>query len=260
MLKLAFVGAGNVAWHLAPALESGGALVKGVYSRTAASAQLLAQRLYDTKVFTSPDFSSLEIDIVFLCVPDEAIGPVAAQLSLPKNCALVHVSGAKPMSVLQEKVTNPVGVFYPLQTFSKSKKKLKFSDIPICIEGAKQETLDTLADLAWTVSRQVYHLSSEERLKLHVAAVISCNFTNHLFALADDFLKDTELDFAFLRPLIIETVEKALSHKPAEVQTGPAQRNDESTLNAHEQSLRHHPGIHQVYQFLTRSIKSYYKK
>lgn len=260
MLKLVFIGAGNVAWHLAPALESGGALVKGVYSKTPKSAQELAKRLYDTSVYSTPDFRDTEVDIAFICVPDDEIERVASGLLLPPNCIIAHTSGAKPIATLSKNGQNPLGVFYPMQTFSKSKKKMKFANIPICIEGSTQDTLDTLADLAWMVSSQVYHLSSEERLKLHVAAVISCNFTNHLFTLANDFLADTELDFSFLKPLIVETVEKALENNPADVQTGPAVRNDETTLEAHQQSLRHNPDIHQVYQFLTRSIRAYYKK
>ncbi len=259
MSQIVIVGAGNVAWHLAPALETEGASIVGVLSRSKSSAKALAKRLYDTQVLLSYDLRNVPADIVLLCTPDEAIAEVGQRLQLPEHTILAHISGATPLSQLQAVTANPTGVFYPLQTFSKQ-KEVSFGQVPICIEGSDPTTLDTLADLAWLISEQVYHFSSEERLALHTAAVVSCNFVNHLWALTYDFLKDTPIPFPLLKPLIQETFGKAFEYEPKTVQTGPALRHDETTLRAHQAVLAAHPKLQTLYRLLSESIQEYHIK
>ena len=55
--KIAIVGTGNVAWHLAPALESAECSVVEVYGRQPEKAQALANRLSQTQIKTDLNFS-----------------------------------------------------------------------------------------------------------------------------------------------------------------------------------------------------------
>jgi len=96
---------------------------------------------------------------------------------------------------------------------------------------------------------------SEERLKLHVAAVIVNNFPNHLFSLAEQFCRKEKLDFRQLLPLITETVQRLKTSSPSETQTGPAFRNDGETLQRHLEILKNHPQLLHIYKVMTESIK-----
>ena len=41
-------------------------------------------------------------------------------------------------------------------------------------------------------------MNSEQRKQLHIAAVFACNFSNHMFSIADDLLAEKNLDFKIL--------------------------------------------------------------
>ena len=47
------IGAGNLAWHLAPALDNAGFVIKEVYSRNPKHAEVLTERLYQAEVKAS---------------------------------------------------------------------------------------------------------------------------------------------------------------------------------------------------------------
>ena len=117
--KVALVGAGNVAWHIAPALEDAGLIITEVYSRQPKHAQQLADRLYGTCVQANLDFSASEAELFVLAVSDDAIREVASQLMLPMEATVVHTSGSQPLDALRHARTDRTGVFYPLQTFSR---------------------------------------------------------------------------------------------------------------------------------------------
>ena len=67
------LGAGHVAWHLAPALQKAGLVPRGVWSRTEAHAAQLAGRL-GTNVHHTDDMATLpQADIYICCVRDDAL-------------------------------------------------------------------------------------------------------------------------------------------------------------------------------------------
>ena len=99
-------------------------------------------------------------------------------------------------------------MFYPLQTFSKE-VPLNFKNLPICIEGNNELTQKDLIKIGNSISSNVHLLDSKQREKLHIAAVISCNFTNHMLTISESLMKENKLEFDLLKPLIKETLEKA---------------------------------------------------
>lgn len=252
--KLALVGAGNLAWHLAPALEDAGLVVTSVYSRYLWNAQRLADRLYGTQAQDHLDFSDSEAQLFIIAVADDAIEAVAQQLQLPPGATLVHTSGSQPLRALRRAATDRTGVFYPVQTFSRARRP-DFHHVPFCLESDDPEVLLRLTKLARQLSQHVALVSSEERQVLHVAAVFANNFTNHLLHMAQTLAEAHHIDFSLLHPLIEETVQKALEG-PAAAQTGPAVRGDETTIKRHLKQLRHFdPAYAKVYKLLTQHIQ-----
>ncbi|MEM8967188.1 MAG: DUF2520 domain-containing protein [Bacteroidota bacterium] len=257
--KITIIGAGNVSWHLASALDESGCSVVQVYSRSAERAQNLAHRLKRTKPTTSLDFADSSATLFILAVSDDAIAAVARQIELPERSTLVHTSGGQPMQVLSEAKTDQIGVFYPLQTFSKQ-RTISFQNIPLCLEASRSEVLGGLTQLAQKLSTQVAEVDSQQRAVLHVAATFVNNFTNHLLRMGEQLLQDAQLDTTLLRPLIEETVAKAQEMGAAQSQTGPARRDDEKTINHHLNYLKSYDSVYaEVYQLLTGHIQHVFK-
>ncbi len=260
MYKIAIIGSGNVAWHLAIGLEKAGHRITEVYSRHVAKAKLLSQQLYEAKPTSHVNFTNSEADLVIFAISDNAIAEVSTNLKLPPNIILAHTSGTQAMDILDnQELTKNIGVFYPLQTFTKN-KEVDFTTIPICIEAKNQATLDALGEIATSLSKEVYVLDSQQRQALHVAAVMACNFTNHLFAIAKEILDDKEMDFEMLFPLIKETIDKAMKMNPKDAQTGPAKRGDTKIIEKHLSYLEKYPKYQAVYQAITESIIEVFPK
>lgn len=254
-VNISFVGAGNVAWHLAQALEAAGHKILEVYSRRPLAAEALCERLYEANVKRDLDFSHTQAEILLLAVADDALEEVIDRLILPDYLIVAHTSGAKSIALFEQYPYN-YGVFYPLQTFSKG-KAVAIEQVPFCIEAPDEIVRERLIVLARTLSRHVQLISSAQRRVLHVAAVFACNFANHLFTLSKDILDGESLSFDLLKPLIRETIEKALSIEPKLAQTGPAVRKDTQVITQHLDYLRHDPDKQRIYQILTESILNF---
>jgi predicted short-subunit dehydrogenase-like oxidoreductase (DUF2520 family) len=249
-MRITLIGSGNVATHLGAAFKNAGHYIVQVYSPNAHNAALLA---YHLKAEPTDDLQQLTAytDIFIISVKDDAIEGIAAKLAVHGK-PIAHTSGATPLQVLL-KYTDQAGVFYPLQTFSKT-KEVNFRNVPLCIEGAYEDLTNELKQLAFTISNNVSLVSSDQRKTLHLAAVFACNFPNYLYHTAQQLLAAHNLDFNLLRPLIMETAEKVQERFPAEVQTGPAIRNDSSTMNAHLNLLQHDTGLADIYMLLSQAI------
>jgi len=249
-MRITIIGSGNVATHLAAAFKNAGHAIVQVYSRDMHNASLLAYHVKAEPIDNLEQINS-ETDLFVIAVKDDAIEPIAADL-VQYNKLIVHTSGATSLQTLQKHTQN-AGVFYPLQTFSKT-RDLNFNTVPLCIEGADEKITSTLNELAYTVSQNVYRVNSEQRKILHLAAVFACNFPNYLYHVSQQLLAEKQLPFDLLRPLILETAEKVQEHLPASAQTGPAVRNDEKTMTSHLDQLGENPDLQEIYKLLSQGI------
>ncbi len=249
-MRITIIGSGNVATHLAAAFKNAGHRIAQVYSRDIQNAALLA---YHVKAEAIDDLNEInpETDLFLVAVKDDAIASIAQGLAKYDKLT-VHTSGGTDLDTLSS-VNPKAGVFYPLQTFSKT-RELDFFTVPLCIEGADENITLQLEQLAQTISNHVYRVDSAQRKILHLAAVFACNFPNYLYGVAGQLLEKHQLSFEMLRPLILETAQKVQDHLPAEVQTGPAIRNDESTMDAHLQMLADEPALKLIYMLLSQGI------
>lgn len=249
-MRITLIGSGNVATHMAAAFKNAGHSIVQVYSPNMQNAALLA---YHVKADAIDDLQNInpDTDLFVIAVNDDVIGRVAEKLATFKKL-MVHTSGAVDLYTLLAFSDN-VGVFYPLQTFSKV-KEVDFSNVPVCIEGNDANITNLLQQLAQTISNKVYLIDSAKRKTLHLAAVFACNFSNYLYNIAQQLLAKQDIDFELLRPLILETAEKVQHNLPANVQTGPAIRNDKHTMDAHIELLQSAPELQQLYILLSQGI------
>ena len=154
--------------------------------------------------------------------------------------------------------TQKRGVFYPLQTFTKG-RLLDFSTIPICIEASDNESLALLRLLGEAISQNIYDINSDQRKKLHLAAVFANNFSNHLFHISETLCEKEDLPFELLKPLILETVKKLETLSPKDAQTGPARRDDSISIEKHLELLTN-TNHKKIYTLLSEAITKTYEK
>ena len=249
MISVIVLGTGNVGTHLITTfLSAKNVELIQVYSRKKSSI-----KPFEKAVATTTSLENLkDADIYIIAVSDDAIPKFSSQLKF-KDKLVVHTSGSASINTLKNK--GDKGVFYPLQTFSK-KYNVDFSSIPICIETEKENNIQLLKKLAKSISNNVYLIDSEQRKRLHVAAVYTNNFVNHLYKIGHDICKEHSIPFEILHPLIVETAQKITSNNPETIQTGPAHRNDTKTINTHLQLLSGEQK--NIYQLLTESIQKTY--
>lgn len=250
-MDIVFVGSGRVATHLAKALYAGGHRITAVYSRTIASAEVLANEV-NALPTNRIDALPQKADVFILSVKDSVLKDVITELEKGREQQFfLHTAGSIPMSVFGSHLH--CGVFYPMQTFSKE-KAVDFSRVHIFIEGCDAESLNLARKIAETLSTNVHELSSSERRYLHLAAVFACNFANHCYALSAQILEAHGLPFESMLPLIMETAEKVESVHPREAQTGPASRRDENVMDAQKALLTDNPRMQQIYDIMSKSI------
>ncbi|WP_423128419.1 Rossmann-like and DUF2520 domain-containing protein [Gaoshiqia sp. Z1-71] len=254
--KITLLGAGNLATQLGKSLQKAGVEIIQVYSRTEESAGKLANLLgcgFTNKVGEI----DLSAGLILVALKDDVLEEVLAKRDW-QNSLMVHTAGSIPMDVLA-KYTERFGVFYPLQTFSKQ-RDVDFSQVPVCLEASSSVLVNRLKQLAGQISGDVHEINSEQRKILHLAAVFTCNFVNHLYYLGDRLLQQEGLNFDLLKPLIKETADKVMNFRPFDVQTGPARRFDETIINKHLNLLDKQPELRKIYSFVSESIFLAHKK
>lgn len=252
-MNITIIGNGNLAYNLAAAFNSKGIEISKIIGRDIEKAKVIANKVGSEFGDFTMEFA--DNDIFFLCVSDNSLEQVAVLL---KNRFLVHCSGAININVLSRYCSN-YGVFYPLYTFNKS-EIADFSKIPILVEASNNQNLTTLHSIAEKISKNISIIDSEERLKLHLAAVFSNNFVNHIFAITKNFLLENNLNFDLLLPIIEKTLSIQNITNAFNNQTGPAIRKDFKTIESHRLLLENKNLTKQVYDILTNSIISMHNR
>lgn len=246
---VSIIGSGNVATALGIALINSGINIIEVFSPNINNSKLLADKVDCNYVESIEELNSIS-DLYIIATPDKEISNVISKLKHIQGI-IVHTSGGQSSEILHD--FNRSGVFYPLQTFTKN-KSVDFKRVPICIEGSDGATSDLLIQLANKISNNVVVLNSEQRQYLHLTAVTVNNFSNLLYYHAQNVLDEKGIDFSLLHPLVQETGHKIREVNPEEAQTGPARRNDVSTIEKHLALLGQYPEFKEIYKLLSDQI------
>ncbi len=247
--NITLIGSGNVATHLGLAFFNKGFIINQVFSKQFENASILANKI-DAEAIDKLTNLSTDSDLYLICIKDDAIASVVKEIQF-NGKLIAHTSGSISINVLNKKEN--YGIFYPLQTFSKE-KEVDINHVPFCIEGNSESNQNALLKLAQKLSENVQLISSEQRKAIHLAAVFACNFSNNMYAIADDILSDNNISLDILKPLIKETAQKITTLKPKDVQTGPAIRNDQKIIKNHLKMLADSKDYQDIYQIISDNI------
>jgi len=248
-MQVVLIGSGNVATTLGRLIQRNNHKVIQVTSRNIEHAKMLGDELQAAYTDYNGTLDK-SADLYIIAVSDMALHECVQHYNIHDKL-IVHTAGSVSKDVLKN-VSYHYGVLYPLQSLRKEMQVIP--EIPFLIDGNNEAVLKAIYEFAITLSPDVQVIGDEDRLKLHAAAVIVSNFTNHLYAIAEDFCKNEHVNFDLLKPLILETASRIKHQSPSAVQTGPAVRKDIHTLDKHLRLLSNYPKLKTTYLRLTDSI------
>ena len=248
-MKIVLIGSGNVATTLGRLIQRNNHQVIQVTSRNIENAKILGEELQAEYTDYNGTLDKTA-DLYIIAVSDMALQECVHHYNIHDKL-IVHTAGSVSKDVLKN-VSYNYGVLYPLQSLRKEMQVIP--EIPFLIDGNNESVVKAVYEFALTLSPDVKVAGDEERLKLHAAAVIVSNFTNHLYAIAEDFCINEHVNFDLLKPLIMETAARIKHQSPNAVQTGPAVRKDIHTLDKHLKLLGNYPKLKITYMRLTDSI------
>ena len=261
---ITLVGSGNVATWMAQRLQGSSRFpVTQVYSRKIENARQLAA-LSDAEAIADIRLLNPGNQVFIFALADNAYEEVLPQLPFRLPLAFM-TSGTVSCQCLRD-YAERYGVIYPLQTFTKS-QDMKGLEVPLCLEYQEptpqgvesQHPLGSgdSCELMWSLARELsplcYEVSESQRARMHLAAVFACNFSNAMFRIADNLLKEENLPFEILLPLLRQTVNKLEDMSPAEAQTGPAARRDVNVMKTQLAELKNER-LREVYRMMSEMI------
>ncbi|MBT8196606.1 MAG: DUF2520 domain-containing protein [Bacteroidia bacterium] len=255
-MKITLIGSGNVANYLATTLHSHGHSINEVFSRNSKTGRALAKKA-KSKFIASSSNLQLNSDAYIIAVNDDEIESVAKTISL-KNKLVIHTSGATALNSIK-KCSSQYGVVYPLISITKNNKLLP-ANYTVCIEANNTTALKKCKQLAKCLSNKIIEVNSMKREALHLSAVMVNNFGNHLFAQADKLLTQNKLELDLLYPIINQTADRIQKESPANLQTGPAIRNDKTVMKKHLQIISKNKLLSSLYKSFSKSIFEFNKK
>jgi len=232
-MKIAIIGAGSVGTNLHHAFA-----LKGLHTELIHARPLTAplSPCYNDQMVNAQMVNAF--DLYIYTVADNALREVIATIHAPKALH-VHTSGSMPIEVFGNDKPH-AAVMYFFQSFSREILIDNWSNIPCFIEGKNIDDIAAVYSLAQNLTNRIYEANQHDRERLHIAGIFANNYTNLMYRIAEHILKDTQIPFEALLPLIDQTAAKVHSIKPSDAQTGPAQRGDTEVIN-HHLSILHSP-------------------
>jgi len=182
-------------------------------------------------------------ELVLLCVPDSAIGEVAA--SVAPGPWVAHVSGATPLAALSPHARR--FSVHPLQTFTRARGAEQLDGAWAAVSGESGEALVVATSLTEVLGLRPFTLADEHRALYHAGAAIASNYLVTLRRAAGELLTRADVPPEALDPLIRRVVENGFQL------TGPIERGDWETVERHRAAIAEHaPELLESYDALAR--------
>lgn len=259
--EIAIIGAGTLASALARALHSKEYRVSEIVSRSNPQslrrARILANRIQSSA--TTIQAAEMSADIVWICVPDDAIAALAEQMTDERDWRgkiVVHSSGALSSDTLEplRRKGAEVASAHPLMTFvSSSQPKLK--GVPFALEGTAK-ALTAVETIISDFEAHAFRIARTEKAAYHAFGFFSSPGIVALIAAAIDVGKLAGLEGkrvrALMEPIVRQTIDNCFRTSPQQAFSGPVRRGDVETIRKHLKVLDEHPDLLDLYGSLVR--------
>ena len=173
------------------------------------------------------------------------MGEVAGRLAgmLPRDTAIVHVSGALPLAALSGAADGGrlTGSFHPFQSFPVERAPEAFTGSLIAIDASNEVFAEQLTRLARDLGGIPRRVPDGERALYHVAAVLSSNLVIGLVGSAASVLESIGWSraeaLAALLPLQAGVISNIRAEGLEAALIGPIRRGDAAAVRRHLAAL-----------------------
>jgi len=259
--NVAIIGAGTLATTLARALHRKHYRISEIVSRnnpqSLRRARALARDLGSRAA--TLDEGELSSGIVWICVPDDSVAGVAAQVANSRDWTgkiAVHSSGALSSDSLAplKRRGAEVASAHPLMTFVSSSLP-QLTGVPFAIEGDAKAVAKVKAIIR-SLGGKPFQMGKNEKPAYHAFGFFSSPAIVALIAAASEVGKLAGLDAkrarSLMEPIVRQTIDNCFRTSPQEAFSGPVRRGDVETIRKHLQVLRPEPHLRDVYRSLVR--------
>jgi len=252
--RIGIVGAGRVGTALGVAFSRAGWPVAAVASRDAGRRDRFTTLVPAASAHQAAAAVLDAVDLIFVCVPDDAIALVAGQLRLYGGQAIVHTSGALDASALEPALAAGTGAasFHPLVAFADTERAVAdLHGATVALEG-DESLLQLLSELVEAIGAQPVRLPPGGKAGYHAAAVLAAGGFIGLLDAISEVARGAGLDevgaLAIYGPLIRQSLANAESLGIGAALTGPLARGDRGTVAMHLEAMRRlAPGAMELY-------------
>lgn len=258
--SIAIIGLGRLGSALAKHLHSAGYCVSEIICRDRQSlsrARKLARSIRADA--TTLQNTNLDSDIIWLCVPDSQIEPVANALAASswKGKLALHSSGVLTSDALASlrKSGASVASAHPLMTFVRG-SAADLSGVPFAIEGDGAAVRAARSIVLHLGGRPVA-IRKADKPAYHLFATMICPLLISLLASSERSAKLAGMSPAAARrrmlPIIRQTISNYEELGAATAFTGPLVRGDVETVRLHLKELSRSPALKAVYVSLAEA-------
>ncbi|MCL5744638.1 MAG: DUF2520 domain-containing protein [Acidobacteria bacterium] len=257
MSSVAIAGAGRVAQAMGRLLRERGEVVTAVASRSLIRAEAAAAFIGGGAEAVAYSTLPAHAGHILIAVPDDALPEVAgilARSGMRRGVAL-HTCGTRGPEVLAPLAAQGVscGTLHPLQTVASPQQGLSaLTGAAFAIDGDAAATA-WAGHIAALLGGEPLRVAPNSRPFYHAAAVMASNYAVALLDAAVILMNRAGIheDTArrALGPLVRESIRNALALGPVAALTGPIERGDAGTVNAHLEALADVPEtVRQLYK------------
>lgn len=245
--KVAIIGIGQLGSALAQALYQSQYLIRVAIDKDLSRTKRVAD-LVEAEICSEHIWDLKAVDILFICVPDDAIASVISSLKNQfeqKRISkyLFHCSGALTSAVFDplKKFDVACASFHPIQTFAgRDDDWQKLLDIYYGLEG-DLTAIDKASEIIKKFNSHSIIIPSQFKSLYHLACTMASNYLISLMVPVVEAFKKMNFSeqetFTILYPLLLTTISNLKEQGLDGALTGPISRGDAATLAKHLETL-----------------------
>ena len=251
-MNFSIIGSGNIAHYIGTRCKEAGNVIENIISTNETTGTSLAEKLDATYL---SDYNQSQSKTFLLAIPDDAIRDLISE-DFFNDKSVIHTSGSIGLEELTE-LSEHRACIWPIFSIKKEKLPTR-NDIPFVLQSSNQPSRKKAVSFLKCLTNNVSEVDDKQKAILHLSAVLVNNFTNHLFAQSEQLLSSRNLSFNDLMiPIIQNTVNKLSHESPINLQTGPAVRGDQGTINKHLDVIQENPQLQEIYKVISKAISSF---
>ena len=269
--RITIVGAGNLGTALALSLHGAGCVVDQIVFRggraSRRKAAALAKRVgarAEAIARVTIGRVKIEAEVVWLCVPDDAIARVAGSLARKADWRkkfVLHSSGALASGELMalRRRGASVASVHPMMTFVAGSQP-SFLAVPFAIEGDAAAVRVSRA-LVKSLGGKAYAIRAQDKVAYHAWATFASPLLTVLLATTEQVAALANINRheakARMLPMLRQTLANYAALDAAASFSGPIVRGDVETIRRHLRALGKVPAAKEVYVALARAAMQF---